>query len=92
MQPSTGPGARFYQFCDALEVNNGEVASEEGWGVDVALPAWGAFFKDIYLGISEQSLLPAYRDVLYTETLLVVCGGISPEYVAATIPHLRWDC
>ncbi|TFK43798.1 serine carboxypeptidase S28-domain-containing protein [Crucibulum laeve] len=49
MQPTTGPGAQFYQFCDALEVKDGQNAPVNGWGVDNALAAWGAYFKDVYL-------------------------------------------
>ncbi|KAK0200150.1 peptidase S28 [Desarmillaria ectypa] len=40
LQPSTGPGAYFYRFCDALEVKNGVSAPESGWGVDNTLSAW----------------------------------------------------
>ncbi|KAJ3970306.1 serine carboxypeptidase S28-domain-containing protein [Lentinula raphanica] len=49
MQPTTGPGAAFYNFCDALEVKNGIVAPAEGWGLDHALTAWGTYWKDSYL-------------------------------------------
>jgi len=42
---STG-SSRFYEFCDALEVlENGEIASEAGWGLDTALQAWGNYFS-----------------------------------------------
>ncbi|RDX48552.1 peptidase S28 [Lentinus brumalis] len=36
----------FYQFCDALEVDKGKSAPASGWGLDHALKAWGAFWKD----------------------------------------------
>ncbi|KAJ3985743.1 serine carboxypeptidase S28-domain-containing protein [Lentinula detonsa] len=49
MQPTTGPGAAFYNFCDALEVKNGTVASAGGWGLDYALAAWGAYWRSSYL-------------------------------------------
>ncbi|KAK0437340.1 peptidase S28 [Armillaria borealis] len=48
LQPNTGPGAAFYQFCDALEVKNGVSASENGWGVDNALSAWARWFSVNY--------------------------------------------
>lgn len=48
LQPNTGPGAAFYQFCDALEVKNGMLASENGWGVDNALSAWARWFSINY--------------------------------------------
>ncbi len=48
LQPNTGPGAAFYQFCDALEVKNGVSASENGWGVDDALSAWARWFSINY--------------------------------------------
>lgn len=48
MQPYTGPGAAFYQFCDALEVKDGQPASEDGWGLDYALPAWAKHFNSTF--------------------------------------------
>lgn len=49
LQPSSGAGAQFFQFCDALEVKeSGEVAGEEGWGLEHALGAWGAYWKSEY--------------------------------------------
>ncbi|KAF9266345.1 hypothetical protein L218DRAFT_922990 [Marasmius fiardii PR-910] len=41
LQPDSGPGARFYKFCDALEVKNGVNAPASGWGLNNALAAWG---------------------------------------------------
>ncbi|KNZ77238.1 Putative serine protease K12H4.7 [Termitomyces sp. J132] len=48
LQPSTGPGGLFYQFCDALEVKDGVNAPATGWGLDHALAAWGFYFKNTY--------------------------------------------
>lgn len=48
LQPTSGPGAQFFEFCDALEVKNGENAPQAGWGLDHALSAWGSYFKDVY--------------------------------------------
>ncbi|KAF9031816.1 peptidase S28 [Hymenopellis radicata] len=48
MQTNTGPGAQFYNFCDALEVKDGEVAPAEGWGLENALTAWGTYWKEVY--------------------------------------------
>jgi hypothetical protein len=53
LQPTSGPGAAFYQFCDALEVKNGVSAPAKGWGLAHAVQAWGALFKDTYLPSSE---------------------------------------
>lgn len=36
--------SRFYEFCDALEVQNGQIAPETGWGLNVALQAWAYYF------------------------------------------------
>ncbi len=55
MQPNTGAGAAFYQFCDALEVKGDVVASAEGWGLDNALKAWGSHFTDT-ASISSEKL------------------------------------
>ncbi|KAI0029920.1 peptidase S28 [Vararia minispora EC-137] len=49
LKPTTRPGAPFFQFCDALEVKDGQNAGAEGWGLDYAVSAWGAWFKDVYL-------------------------------------------
>ncbi|KAG7441696.1 peptidase S28 [Guyanagaster necrorhizus] len=66
LQPNTGPGAAFYQFCDALEVKDGVSAPESGWGVDNALSAWANWFAVNYeaetdcasLGVCPGSLPP----------------------------------
>ncbi|KAI0332896.1 peptidase S28 [Cubamyces sp. BRFM 1775] len=42
---TSGPNAPFYQFCDALEVKDGQVAGPDGWGLENALAAWGSYFK-----------------------------------------------
>ncbi|EKM56517.1 uncharacterized protein PHACADRAFT_183166 [Phanerochaete carnosa HHB-10118-sp] len=49
LAPDTGPNSTFFEFCDALEVKNGTSAPVSGWGVDHALPAWGAFWTNGYL-------------------------------------------
>ncbi|KAI0309843.1 peptidase S28 [Amylostereum chailletii] len=50
LSPSYGPGATFFEFCDALEVNeDGTIAPEGGFGAEHALTAWGAYFKDTTL-------------------------------------------
>ncbi|KAJ6515446.1 serine carboxypeptidase S28-domain-containing protein [Mycena sanguinolenta] len=46
---SIGPGAQFFNFCDALEVKNGVNAPATGWGLDHALPAWGSYWRTTYL-------------------------------------------
>ncbi|KAG7447549.1 uncharacterized protein BT62DRAFT_891405 [Guyanagaster necrorhizus] len=51
LQPTSGAGAQFFEFCDALEVKDGENAPEAGWGLDHALPAWGTYFKDDYYSL-----------------------------------------
>ena len=37
-----------YEFCDALEVDNGKVAPATGWGLEHALEAWGNFWKKTF--------------------------------------------
>lgn len=49
LQPSVGPNATFFQSCDAIEVKDGANAPAGGWGLSHALPAFGAYFKNIYL-------------------------------------------
>ncbi|KAF8914245.1 serine carboxypeptidase S28-domain-containing protein [Gymnopilus junonius] len=49
LQPTSGPGATFFDFCDALEVKNGQIAPASGFGLEHALQAWGSFWKNGYL-------------------------------------------
>lgn len=59
LSPTTGAGAQFWAFCDALEVNAAGVsAPAKGWGVKHALDAWGAYFKNTYLSIRTCQCLP----------------------------------
>ncbi|KAM5545184.1 hypothetical protein V8D89_001295 [Ganoderma adspersum] len=48
MQPDSGPNQQFYQFCDALEVQDGVSAADSGWGLDYALQAWGTYWTSTY--------------------------------------------
>ncbi|KAI6101248.1 peptidase S28 [Pisolithus sp. B1] len=48
LQPDTGPGAMFFQFCDAIEVKNGQIAGPSGWGLENAIQAWGGFWNSTY--------------------------------------------
>ncbi|KAJ6560457.1 serine carboxypeptidase S28-domain-containing protein [Mycena capillaripes] len=48
---SSGPGALFYNFCDALEVKDGVSAPAAGWGLDHALGAWASYFSTTYLSL-----------------------------------------
>jgi len=48
LSPTSGPGAQFFDFCDALEVKNGVSAGANGWGLDHALTAWGAYWNSTY--------------------------------------------
>ncbi|KAA1473364.1 peptidase S28 [Dentipellis sp. KUC8613] len=49
LTPASNADALFWKFCDALEVKNGKIAPASGWGVEYALSAWGAYFKNTYL-------------------------------------------
>ncbi|KAL5529968.1 hypothetical protein ACEPAF_6225 [Sanghuangporus sanghuang] len=48
LSPTSGPGATFFEFCDALEVKDGVSAGSKGWGLDHALTAWGRFWNETY--------------------------------------------
>ncbi|KAI0029922.1 serine carboxypeptidase S28-domain-containing protein [Vararia minispora EC-137] len=54
LSPSSGPGARFFNFCDALEVDNGKVAPAGGFGLSHALDAWSSYFANTYLPLSTS--------------------------------------
>lgn len=49
LQPTTGPGGLFFDFCDSIEVKNGTNAPASGWGLDYALESWGTFYSTIYI-------------------------------------------
>lgn len=51
LQPSSGSGAQFFLFCDALEVKDGLPAPAEGWGLEHAITAWSNYFKTHYYSI-----------------------------------------
>ncbi|KAI9446834.1 peptidase S28 [Lactarius indigo] len=46
LSPASGGGG-FYDFCDALEVDNGISAPECGWGLGHALTAWANYSKEL---------------------------------------------
>ncbi|KAG2039982.1 peptidase S28 [Suillus americanus] len=48
LQPDVGPGAMFFEFCDALEVKDGISAGPQGWGLDNAIYSWGNFWNTTY--------------------------------------------
>ncbi|OBZ70209.1 putative serine protease K12H4.7 [Grifola frondosa] len=48
LQPYVGPGALFFNFCDALEVKDGVSAGPDGWGAEHALQAWGSYWTNTY--------------------------------------------
>ncbi|OCH84125.1 peptidase S28 [Obba rivulosa] len=51
LQPDSGAGAQFFDFCDALEVKDGVSAPASGWGLDHALSAWGAYWTNTYYAL-----------------------------------------
>ncbi|SJL16548.1 uncharacterized protein ARMOST_20074 [Armillaria ostoyae] len=64
LQPTTGSGAAFYRFCDALEVKDGVSASVNGWGVDHALSAW-ARWSNPDTPLEARADHPAYHSWLW---------------------------
>ncbi|KAG1743020.1 peptidase S28 [Suillus lakei] len=54
LQPDVGPGAMFYQFCDALEVKDGVNAGPDGWGLDHAISSWGNYWNTTYYNYTCQ--------------------------------------
>ncbi|KAI6010844.1 serine carboxypeptidase S28-domain-containing protein [Pisolithus orientalis] len=48
LTPFIGPGAMFFQFCDALEVKDGQIAGPGGWGLENAIQSWGGFWNSTY--------------------------------------------
>ncbi len=54
LTPSSN-GGLFYDFCDALEVDNDVSAGPEGWGLEHALQAWGKYWTETYHSNRELS-------------------------------------
>jgi hypothetical protein len=55
LQPDVGPGAMFFEFCDALEVKDGVSAGPQGWGLDNAIYSWGNFWNTTYYNYGMRS-------------------------------------
>ncbi|KAF8969331.1 serine carboxypeptidase S28-domain-containing protein [Flammula alnicola] len=101
LQITSGPGAQFFNFCDALEVKDGQQASATGWGVDHALAAWGNYWRTTYLSICDRTCLGTYDTSLsfWTDTSIdnsnrswmwIVCNevGFLQEGAPTTSPTL----
>ena len=56
LQPESGPGQRFYEFCDAIEVHDGQIAGPNGWGLPLAWQLWGRFWFDEYIYDGRRSV------------------------------------
>ncbi|PBK97921.1 hypothetical protein ARMGADRAFT_1076366 [Armillaria gallica] len=81
LQPTSGSGAQFFDFCDALEVKNGVSASAKGWGLDHALTAWGSYFRNTYISglcgsLDAETCLGSYDATqdFYTDTSIDNAG------------------
>ncbi|KAF7792825.1 hypothetical protein EIP86_003925 [Pleurotus ostreatoroseus] len=48
LQPESGPGQSFFEFCDALEVQDGQVAGLSGFGMTTALRQWSEYWNNEY--------------------------------------------
>lgn len=80
LQVTSGPGAQFYNFCDALEVKNGVSAPASGWGLDHALDAWGSYWRDFYLASSKA--IYNIKECQHIDSFdLTVCGDLDAEFV-----------
>ena len=55
LEPDVGPGAMFFEFCDALEVKDGISAPATGWGLEHAINSWGPFWSDTYYAYGKPS-------------------------------------
>jgi len=44
---SSSKNSLFYQFCDALEISGGHIATEAGWGLENALLGWATFMRQL---------------------------------------------
>lgn len=70
-------GSGFFEFCDALEVQGGEVAPASGWGARTAIEAWARYYRTTYL--PTRTFLPLFpRDQNLTglHIVFLVCEGV----------------
>ncbi|KAL0066152.1 hypothetical protein AAF712_006776 [Marasmius tenuissimus] len=96
LQPTSGPNNTFRTFCDALEVKDGQSASASGWGLENALPAWGAFWRNGYLArlcgtSSVEDCLGSYdpNATFYTDTSLDNTGRSWTWFVCNEVGYLQ---
>ncbi|RXW19278.1 hypothetical protein EST38_g6575 [Candolleomyces aberdarensis] len=47
LQPASARNSLIYPFCDALEIEGGQVAGAEGWGAQIALPKYAELFRTV---------------------------------------------
>ncbi|KZW00377.1 hypothetical protein EXIGLDRAFT_639437 [Exidia glandulosa HHB12029] len=52
LSPTSPRSALFYRFCDAIEVKDGVVSDEKGWGLEHAFKAWGTFWNTTYMDLT----------------------------------------
>ncbi|OBZ65442.1 putative serine protease K12H4.7 [Grifola frondosa] len=85
LQPTSGPGGAFYQFCDALEVKNGVSAGASGWGLTHALQAWGSYWTNTYI--------PSICGGLDAEDCLGTYDSTNPSWTNTAIPNAErsWE-
>jgi hypothetical protein len=82
LQPNSNGGI-FYDFCDALEVQNGVSANASGWGLRQAYTSWGQFWNETYYAVCECCLSPVlpltdtFTDFCVPEN--PACGSDTPE-------------
>ncbi|TFY82702.1 hypothetical protein EWM64_g1303 [Hericium alpestre] len=82
----SGPGAQFYRFCDALEVDNGKIAPAGGFGLEHAIAKWGAYFRNTYLQLlcgnqgAECNEFGGFQDGAPTDSLTIASRLIQPGY------------
>ncbi|KAJ6475650.1 serine carboxypeptidase S28-domain-containing protein [Mycena vulgaris] len=100
---TSGPGAQFFNFCDALEVKNGVNAPAAGWGLDHALGAWSSYWSTTYLsllcgGSDAEDCLGSYNtsQSFWTDTSIdnsgrswfwIVCNEVGFLQESAPLGH-----
>lgn len=67
----TSADSEFYYFCDALEIgsDNVTVAGPGGWGLDHALAAWSAFYREQYVPTRMSHQTPVILFSVLTTSL-----------------------
>lgn len=69
----------FAHFCEALEVDNGQVAPKEGWGLDHTMKAWGKYWNETFYPMGAYRTTCVGRCIDADVVLLQFAARVTPS-------------